>query len=107
MRFETYAVALEMLKEVREPLARIKTRNRDLADQIERAATSVLLNVAEGRRRTGRDRTQFFKIADGSNAEVRAAIDDASKALGYIGDVPALGALLDRCAAMLWRLSRG
>ena len=47
-----------------------------LRDQIERAASSALLNLAEGcGRRARRDRLHFFAMAQGSAAECAAAVD--------------------------------
>ena len=47
-----------------------------LRDQLERAASSIALTLAEGcARRTRRDRHHFFSIAQGSAMECAAAID--------------------------------
>ena len=75
-----------------------------LADQLRRAASSVALNIAEGNRRVGQDRFHFFRIAAGSAAEVRAALE-VGRAWGSIGASPAAGAELYRVLAMLWRLT--
>jgi four helix bundle protein len=69
-----------------------------------RAASSVALNLAEGNRRTGQDRLQFFRIAAGSAAEVRAALEVAL-AWGYIDAAPLAETELDRVLAMVWRLT--
>jgi four helix bundle protein len=73
-RFEAYEVALELVAALRPVLVQLGRRDRDLADQMRRAAASVVLNLAEGARRTGRDRLHFYRIAAGSAAEVRAAL---------------------------------
>ena len=77
MAFHAYEVAIELCRALRKPVALLRTRNRSLADQLQRAATSIPLNVAEGRARSGRDRTQHYRIALGSAAEVGAALDVA------------------------------
>ncbi len=68
----------------------------------------MLLNINEGRKSQGGNQTRFFRYAAGSNSEVRAAID-AAVAWGWIEatdeDAARAQALLDRLAAMLWRLS--
>ena len=50
--------------------------HRDLRDQLERASTSVVLNLAEGFGRwQPRDKAHFYAIARGSVLESGAAID--------------------------------
>ncbi len=77
-----------------------------LFDQIRRAATSLVLNLAEGRKRIGRDRLNHWRIASGSADKVRAALRLAAA----WGDLDPASYkkpfhLLDRLAAMLWRLT--
>ena len=104
--FEVYEVSKLAVRSLRPVIAAVQAHDRDLARQMRRAGSSVLLNIAEGWRRLGRDRRQHYVIAAGSNAEVRAALD-VCEALGYL-DPEAyleLEALLDRVAAMLYRLT--
>jgi len=77
-----------------------------LADQLRRAASSMPLNVAEGAQRLSRDRLQHYRIAAGSAAEARSALQVAC-AWGYVGgqQVEDADALLDRVVAVLWRLT--
>ena len=82
-RFLAYDRALEALRMLRAPLGRIRGANRSLADQLTRAASSVLLNLGEGAERRGADRLHFYRIAAGSAAEVRSALD-AAEALGFV-----------------------
>lgn len=59
-------------------------QDRGLADQVQRAAVSVMANVAEGAGRGGnREFVQFLVIARGSAAEVRSHLYVAMDA-GYI-----------------------
>jgi four helix bundle protein len=52
------------------------TRAGDVKDQIDRASTSVVLNIAEGNGKYApRDRCRFFDIAHGSALECAAALD--------------------------------
>jgi len=51
MSFATYDVSLELVRVLANVVPAIKKHDRDLADQLKRAATSVVLNVNEGRRR--------------------------------------------------------
>ena len=104
--FHAYDAALSMVAALRPVLAQLAKGDRALADQVRRAASSVVLNLAEGNRRTGQDRVQFFKIAAGSAAEVRAALAVA-RAWGHIeaASVAEAEGELDRVLAMLWRLT--
>ena len=55
-----------------------------MRDQLERAASSIALNLAEGcGRRARRDRLHFFAIAQGSAAECAAAVD-ILRVLGHV-----------------------
>ena len=47
----------------------------DLRNQAKRAADSVVLNLAEGQQRAGKDRKQHYRIAAGSAAEACAVLD--------------------------------
>ena len=102
--FHVYGVALGLVSALRSELEELAKADRSLADQLRRAASSVVLNIAEGNRRTGKDRLHFFRIAVGSAAEVRAALEVA-RVWGMIGVAPAAEAELDRLLAMLWKLT--
>ena len=106
LNFDAYRVAIELLRALLPLVEMLRTQDRSLADQAKRAATSIPLNVAEGRQRVGRDRKQFYRIAYGSTAEVGAALDVAL-AFGYLREDALAAALelLDRERAMLHRLS--
>ena len=103
--FVAYDVSLELIAELRVVMPAIKRSDRNLADQIGRAATSVALNLAEGGCRTAGDRRRMYEIAHGSAAEVRAAIA-VGIAWGWIDEPAALLATLDRLMGLLWRLTR-
>jgi len=102
--FHVYGAALGVVAALRPVLDGLMKSDRALADQLRRAASSVVLNIAEGNRRTGKDRLHFFRIAAGSAAEVRAVLDVA-RAWGMVGAAPAAEADLDRVLAMLWKLT--
>ena len=104
-RFQVLEVALQAVEMLRPVVARIRQCDRDLGEQIRRALSSVALNIAEANRSEGGNRLSRFSTAAGSNAEVRAALRVAI-AWGYINstDVEAGEQLLDRIAAMLYRL---
>jgi four helix bundle protein len=104
--FEVYEVSKQAVRGMRPLVARVQAHDRDLARQMRKAGSSVLLNIAEGWRRLGRDRRQHYLIAAGANAEVRAALDFC-EALGYLDteSYAEVDALLDRVSAMLYRLT--
>src|SRR5262249_25111033 len=101
--FITYEVSLQVIQSLRPLLPRIEQHDRDLADQIKRAASSVVLNLAEGQRLTKGNRPKHFTIAHGSANEVRAALQTAL-AWGWIEDASQQLAVVDRLLALLWRL---
>ncbi|MBL8626855.1 MAG: four helix bundle protein [Myxococcales bacterium] len=99
-------VTMELIGELKGIVERVRSRSSDLADQIQRAATSVALNLAEGRGRTGPDRRRVFRIASAEAQEVKVALEVAA-AWGYV-DADAIAtavALADRIGAMTYRLA--
>ncbi|MBI4911137.1 MAG: four helix bundle protein [Acidobacteria bacterium] len=102
--FHAYEVALGLMVGLRPLHDALRLHDRDLADQLRRAGSSVVLNLGEGAGRRGRDRMQFYRIAQGSARELRAALDVA-RAWGEIPPAPEVEGLLDRLLAMLWRLT--
>ena len=103
--FQAQIIAQEFIVAVRPLVLAIELSDRNLADQLRRAATSAALNVAEGNRRDGRDRAARFRIASGECAEAVAALHIAV-AWAYVADesIAAPLALADRLCAVLWRL---
>jgi four helix bundle protein len=106
MNFIAYEVALELLGALAEPVGRIARCDPSLADQLRRASQSVVLCIAEGAQRVGRDRLHLYRVAAGSAAEVRAGLAIA-KAWTYVAasELARVEALLDRVIALLWRLT--
>jgi four helix bundle protein len=104
--FQVYEVTKQLITSLRAPLLAIKKSDAELADQLCRAANSVLLNIGEGQKFQDGNRRKQHAIAQGSANEVRAALD-AAEAWGWLDDVATAEprALLDRVLAMLWRLT--
>jgi len=107
MPFRLLECALSLIPLLKKPIEKIARHDPDLARQLRRALTSVPLNVAEARRRIGRDRGHLFRIALGSAAEVDAALRVAL-GWGYVdaSDVAEPLAVLDQVQAMAWSAAR-
>jgi len=106
--FIAYQIALEAARRLGPSLTAVRRRDRELERQMRRATQSVVLNLSEGDRRRGQDRLHLFRIAAGSAAEVRAALDLA-EAWGYLSNGQAEPARdqLDQLLAVCWRLTEG
>ena len=105
-QFLVLEAALELIALLREPHARIRQHDPDLAKQIRRAASSIALNLGEGERRRGRDRIQHYRIAAGSARETQVALRVAA-AWGYVDEATGRSAsdTLDEILRMLWRIT--
>lgn len=79
-----------------------------VAGQLDRAATSILLNIAEGNgRHTSADRCRFFDVARGSALECAAALDVlVAKKLQAVEGVAAGKQMLVEVVSMLHGLIR-
>jgi four helix bundle protein len=106
MAFDTLDVAHQLIPSLRRAAVALTSRDPDLARQLRRAASSVPLNVAEGRRRAGKDSAHLYRVAAGSAAEVASILRVAAD-WGHVdaADTAEALALLDRLRAMLWRLT--
>ena len=100
-----YDDMLEVLRAIRGAVAAIEKRDPDLARQLRRAASSVVLNIAEGSGSFGRVRTMRYRTALGSARETLACLR-VGEALGYVEAVPAaLTARIDRVIGTLVRVA--
>jgi four helix bundle protein len=106
MTFHALEVSLELARSLRGPLRRIRGHDPKLYQQLRTAASSLALNVAEGRGRAGKDRRHHWRIAAGSAFEVQAALRLA-EAWGDLEPQESCEAhrLVDRVLAMLWRVT--
>ncbi len=81
-----YPVIIEVLVLLRPVIAGIARHDRDLTNQLRRAAASVALNAAEASGSFGGTRQQRYRTALGSAGETSACIEVAM-ALGYLDSV--------------------
>ncbi len=79
---------LRAIAEMRPMIGAIERKDTDLGRQLRRAASSVVLNLAEGSGSFGAVRTQRYRTALGSARETLACLKTA-EAFGYIGAVGA------------------
>ena len=91
--FRTYSIAVEFYH-----LATALNPRRPLKDQLERAASSIVLNLAEGSGKSSpADRGRFYQIAFGSLRECQSVLD-LTQAEGPVLDTA------EKLAAHLYRL---
>ena len=70
-----YEVSLSLVEDLNPLLDRLERRNAKLYDQLERALSSVVLNIAEGCGQYAGHRRERYRTALGSAREVRAIHD--------------------------------
>ena len=107
MALQVAELSVQLIETLRPLIGRIKARDRSLADQLTRAASSVCLNIAEAQHSDpGNRRARLFSAA-GSASESLMAVRVAV-AWGYFGpnDGRSAIALLDRILAILWKMNR-
>jgi len=106
MAFDAYNCSLALLRALQPLVRRLAGHDPKLADQLRRAASSTVLNIAEANRRVDRDRKNRFRIALGSAAESTACLDVAV-ILGYLvdADIAEHLKLADRVRAMTYKLA--
>ena len=73
--FIAYEVSIQLVTSLRELIPQLERFDRDLADQLRRAASSVVLNLAEGSRSAKGNKQKHFAFAHGSANEVKAALE--------------------------------
>jgi four helix bundle protein len=108
MAFIVADLSIELIEKLRPLVPRIRARDKSLADQIQRAASSVALNIGEGAYSDPGNRRARLHTAAGSAGETLAALRKAV-AWGIIAraDGAPATALLEQILAILWKLTRG
>jgi four helix bundle protein len=105
-RLDVYNLALGFTLRAEMTASRLPRGRRYLADQLQRAALSIVLNVAEGAGKfSGADKASFYTRARGSGSEC-AAVLDVCRTLSLVpsADVEHDKAILERIGKMLTKL---
>ena len=98
-------VMVDAITTMRPMVRAIERHDRDPASQLKRAASSVVLNVAEGSGSFGGVRVQRYRTALGSARETRACLQVAER-FGYVEAMPdALVARMNRVIGTLVRVA--
>jgi four helix bundle protein len=101
-----YQVALELIRNLRPVVEQLRVRNKNVAEQLQDAASAIVGNLGEGERRLGGNRRSRYESAQGEAREVLAHLDTAA-AWGWELDDAAARATLDRLLGLCWGLVHG
>jgi hypothetical protein len=71
LSWDVFQATLELIHSLRVPLAQLSTKDADLVGQIRRAASSIGLNLSEGKRRTGTVKTDYTAISTSAGLDHR------------------------------------
>ncbi len=94
---DIYETSLQLVDDLNPMLDKL-ARSKGLQDQLERALSSVVLNIAEGCGQSGGHRRERYKTALGSAREVRAIHD-------YVTRRRMCGALSDQALDRLAKIT--
>jgi len=104
--FKLAELSFQLIEDLRPLVAEIRRRDRSLADQLMRAASSIALNVAEGQKSDGGNMMARFFTAAGSARESRAALRVAVGWRHITSDAAAPAReRLNHIIAILWKLT--
>jgi four helix bundle protein len=100
-----YDVMLDAIAMIAPLVKAVEAHDRDLGNQLKRAAASVALNLAEGSGSTGGNRMARYRTALGSARETIACLQVAER-FRYIAPIPQpLGATMNRVIGTLVRVT--
>jgi four helix bundle protein len=105
-RLRIYDVALAMVREVAAVARQVERRDPDLARQMRRSSTSVVLNMREGTYARGGNKAARYQTAMAEAVETAGALEVAVAA-GYMGSSGTERTLdrLDHIVAVMWKLT--
>jgi four helix bundle protein len=104
---DVYRCSLEFAEVAHRVTERCPAGHKELGDQLRRAAPSIVLNLAEGNSKKGKDGRRYYESARASVAECRA-IFDLCGLYGLLREDEKARAdeLLERIMAMLTAMAR-
>jgi four helix bundle protein len=103
-KLDVYQVAVEFVAKANDIVVRLPRGRGYLGDQLQRAASSIVLNVAEGAGKfSPADKSVFYTRARASANECAAVLDVCRK-LNLVSDVETHKAILERISQMLTKL---
>jgi four helix bundle protein len=106
-RLDVYQRALEVLDLCDEIAEQLPKGRAHLRDQLDRAATSIVLNIAEGAGEFSFDeKCRFYRIARRSATETAALLHVVLRRRHPRNKIQAARELLDRVVAMLVRMTK-
>ena len=108
MALQVASLSIELIETLKPLVPRIKQRDKSLADQLARAASSIALNIGEAELSDPGNRKSRLFTAAGSANETLTALRVAV-AWGHLPATQAEGSihLLQRIVAILWKMTRG
>ena len=108
MALQVAALSIELIETLCPLMPRIKQRDKSLADQLSRAASSIALNIGEAELSDpGNRKARLFTAAGSANETLMALrVAVAWRHLAR-AEADAGMALLRRIVAILWRMTRG
>jgi four helix bundle protein len=107
-RLDVYQTSLDFLAFADDLAGRLPRGRSHLSDQLTRAATSIVLNIAEGAGKLGpADKRRYYLTSAGSTTESAAILDACLRLKLLASEEHAIGkGILDRIMSMLVKLAR-
>jgi len=107
-KLDVYKVSLEVVILITQVVENLPRGKSYLGDQLQRAGTSILLNIAEGSGEySGSEKNRFYRIAKRSGTECAGVIEICHR-LGYLEEnlYKRIRSLLVRVVSMLIKMVR-
>lgn len=107
-KLDVYILALDFIALANQVVEQLPRGRGHLGDQLERASTSIVLNLAEGAGKFSKpDKRRYYMIAVGSTTESAAILDVCLRLKLVPPELHSDGkAILERIAAMLVKLAK-